>query len=105
MATIAVLGATGGTGLEVVRQALAGGLSVRALVRTPEKLGVKHDKLTVVKGNASNAADVEAVRWRAWDEEQGDGPDRARAGSGTRVERGLRVERARVEIERVESEG
>ena len=64
MATVvvAVLGATGGTGLEVVKQALAAGHGVRALVRSPEKLAVKHDNLTVVKGDALNEADVDAVR-------------------------------------------
>jgi nucleoside-diphosphate-sugar epimerase len=62
MTTIAVLGATGGTGREVVQQALAAGQSVRALVRTPEKLNLKHERLSVVRGDAHNADDVAAVR-------------------------------------------
>ena len=62
MATVAVLGATGGTGLEVVKQALAGGSSVRVLVRAPEKLKIQHERLTVMQGNALDAADVDKVR-------------------------------------------
>lgn len=46
---VAVLGATGPTGVEVVKQALELGYDVVALVRDPEKLAtlVKHDKLKV----------------------------------------------------------
>jgi NAD(P)-dependent dehydrogenase (short-subunit alcohol dehydrogenase family) len=36
--TIAVVGATGGVGLETVYQALGSGYKVRALARSPEKL-------------------------------------------------------------------
>ena len=46
---LAILGATGGTGQELTNQALALGHTVRALVRSPEKVTVKHDRLEVVK--------------------------------------------------------
>jgi len=47
---LAILGATGGTGREAVRQALAAGHTVTALVRSPEKLAdLAHDQLTVTK--------------------------------------------------------
>lgn len=47
---LAILGATGQTGLEAVKQALAAGHTVTALVRTPEKLAaLQHDQLTVTK--------------------------------------------------------
>ena len=46
-----VLGATGGTGLQVVSQALAAGHVVTALVRTPAKLTVRDGRLRVVAGS------------------------------------------------------
>ncbi len=48
----ALLGATGRTGRHVVTQALDAGHEVVALARTPSKLGVQHDRLTVVQGDA-----------------------------------------------------
>jgi uncharacterized protein YbjT (DUF2867 family) len=53
-----VLGATGATGRLVVDQALAAGHSVRALVRSPEKLTVTNSNLEVVTGQATDASDV-----------------------------------------------
>src|SRR5246127_2076697 len=53
-----VLGATGGTGRLVVEQALAGGHTVTALVRSPEKLATSHPNLRVVTGSAT---DIESV--------------------------------------------
>jgi len=55
---IAILGATGKTGIEVVKQALQAGYQVNALVRTPSKLGMTHANLTTIQGDAMNAADV-----------------------------------------------
>ena len=56
---IAVFGATGGTGKQVVQQALAAGDQVTALVRDPAKLAIDSANLTVVTGNVLDAAKVE----------------------------------------------
>lgn len=48
---VLVLGATGGTGREVVSQALAQGHDVTALVRDPGRLPVRSDRLRVIVGS------------------------------------------------------
>ena len=58
---VVVFGATGGTGLELCRQAAEAGHNVTAYVRSPEKLTVKHPNLVCVKGTLEDAAAVEAV--------------------------------------------
>ncbi|MGH3760837.1 NAD(P)-dependent oxidoreductase [Actinophytocola sp.] len=55
---MAVFGATGGTGLAVVGQALAAGDKVSALVRRPEGLGALAERVTVVAGDVLDPADV-----------------------------------------------
>jgi biliverdin reductase / flavin reductase len=55
---IAIFGATGGTGRELVKQALARGMKVVAPVRTPSALDIAHDNLEVVKGNVFDAKSV-----------------------------------------------
>jgi uncharacterized protein YbjT (DUF2867 family) len=45
-----ILGATGGIGRQLVQQALAREHCVTAFVRSPEKLGRAHERLTVVVG-------------------------------------------------------
>src|SRR5437588_6615283 len=47
-----VVGATGRTGREIVQQALARGHHVTALVRSPESIAVRNERLTVLTGNA-----------------------------------------------------
>jgi putative NADH-flavin reductase len=60
---IAVFGATGGTGRQVVEQALAEGYDVVAYARDPSRLGISHERLTVVKGELSNQVLIEdAIR-------------------------------------------
>jgi putative NADH-flavin reductase len=54
-----ILGATGGTGLALVEQALDRGHRVTAFVRSPQKLGPPRERLTVVRGNPK---DREALR-------------------------------------------
>ena len=54
-----VLGATGNTGVEVVKQALQRGHTVKVLVRSPEKVPSQAG-LQVVKGNVLKAAEVRA---------------------------------------------
>lgn len=58
---LVVLGATGGTGLEIVRQAIERGHSVTALVRSPERLKPFRDRIMVKQGNLLNPAELEQV--------------------------------------------
>jgi len=51
-----VFGATGGTGRQVVAQALEEGHEVAAVVRRPEAFDLRHDKLEVVKGDVLRPA-------------------------------------------------
>ena len=55
---LAILGATGRTGVAVTRLALEAGHSVRVLVRTPAKLTLAHERLQVIQGDATNAGAV-----------------------------------------------
>lgn len=60
---ILIVGATGGTGRQLVAQALERGCLVTALVRNPSRLPAGHPRLTVLKGNVLDYASVErAVR-------------------------------------------
>jgi len=56
---VVVFGASGGTGIEIVRQALTGGHLVTAFVRNPAKLGLEHPNLSIFQGNAQDAAAME----------------------------------------------
>lgn len=57
-----IFGATGGTGRELVQQALASGHSVTALVRDPARIETKsHENLTVVRGDVLDPAAVESA--------------------------------------------
>lgn len=58
---IAVLGGTGAMGSIFVNIALERGHEVTMLARNPDKVEVKNDKLTVVKGDASLAEDVKKI--------------------------------------------
>jgi putative NADH-flavin reductase len=49
-----VVGATGQTGREIVEQALARGHDVTAFVRSPGTITLKNERLTVLKGNATD---------------------------------------------------
>ena len=53
-----IFGATGGTGQQVVTQALAQGHSVTVFVRRPEAVTTQHANLTVVQGDITDAAVV-----------------------------------------------
>ncbi len=58
---ILIVGATGGIGRELVRQALERGYSVTAFVRNPARLPIQHPQLTVKQGDALDYASVEAA--------------------------------------------
>jgi len=58
---IIVFGASGGTGREIVTQALERGHDVTAFVRNPEKLKVTHERLSVARGDVRDAAAVETA--------------------------------------------
>jgi hypothetical protein len=49
-----VIGATGRTGSEIVRQALANGHHVTAFARSPEKIVLRSERLAVLNGDALN---------------------------------------------------
>ncbi|MFC0601847.1 NAD(P)-dependent oxidoreductase [Streptomyces palmae] len=55
---ITVLGATGGVGKHLVSHALADGHQVTAVVREPARLAVRHQRLTVVRGDALDATSL-----------------------------------------------
>jgi putative NADH-flavin reductase len=61
MMKLIVLGATGGTGLEIVRQAIARGHSVTAFVRSAERLKSFGERITVKQGDPLDPAELERV--------------------------------------------
>ncbi len=58
---LVVLGATGSTGLEIVRQAIEHGHSVTTFVRSPERLKPFSDRITIKQGNLLDTAELENV--------------------------------------------
>jgi putative NADH-flavin reductase len=58
---ILVIGATGGTGRQLLTQALERGYTVTALVRTPADLRVDHPQQTVMQGDVLDYHSVETA--------------------------------------------
>ena len=58
---ILIIRSTGATGRQLVTQALERGHHVTAFARTPSKLRITHDRLTILKGDVLDAASVEAA--------------------------------------------
>jgi len=56
-----VLGATGGTGLQIIERALQRGHSVTAFVRSTERLNPFRDRITIRQGNLLNSAELVEV--------------------------------------------
>ena len=61
MATILVIGASRGIGLETVKAALAAGHDVRAFARSAQGIPVTHAKLTKISGDALDSDNVAAA--------------------------------------------
>ena len=55
---ILIIGGTGGTGKQLIQQALEVGHQVTALVRSPEKIKIKDSNLHIVKGNVLDLQSV-----------------------------------------------
>jgi len=58
---VLIVGATGGTGRQLVAQALERGYAVTALVRDSSRLRIHHPQLTVIQGDVLDAGSVEAA--------------------------------------------
>lgn len=61
MKKIIVFGAAGGTGIEIVKQALQAGYQVTAVMRSPEKFTLTHPDLTIQKGDVTLAGTLDKV--------------------------------------------
>ena len=58
---VLIVGATGGTGRQLVMQALERGYEVTALVRDPSRLEIVHPRLTAIQGDVLDEGAVEAA--------------------------------------------
>jgi len=58
---IAIFGATGETGRQLVEQALAAGHEVVTYVRNPVKLGISSERLKVIQGKLANEPLIESA--------------------------------------------
>ena len=59
MKKLIVFGATGKTGLQVVKQALDLGFEVTAIVSNPSSLNISNEHLNIIKGNVYDPATFE----------------------------------------------
>ena len=56
-----IIGGTGGTGQELIKQALEQGHNLTALVRNPGKVSITHQNLRIIKGNVLDFEKVQEV--------------------------------------------
>jgi len=56
-----IIGSTGGTGRQLVKQALEEGHQVSAFARMPSKVGMSHHNLRIAQGDVTDYASVEAA--------------------------------------------
>lgn len=56
-----IIGATGGTGRQLVAQALERGHKVTAMARRPAKIEVRHERLTILQGNVMDYNSLETA--------------------------------------------
>lgn len=59
--TIALMGATARSGREIIRQGLARGHKIKAMARTPSKLGLNHENLTMFKGDIYDQSTIDPM--------------------------------------------
>lgn len=58
---LAIIGGTGKTGKELLKQGLEIGHHITALVRNPKKVKIQHPNLEVIQGNVMNMADLQGI--------------------------------------------
>lgn len=58
---LAIIGGTGKTGNELLKQGLEAGHHITALVRNPKKVKIQHPNLKVIQGNVLNITDLEGI--------------------------------------------
>ncbi len=58
---IALFGATARSGREIIRQGLQQGYTIKGFARTPSKLGVEHENLTLFKGDIYERDTIDPV--------------------------------------------
>ncbi|WP_184547328.1 NAD(P)-dependent oxidoreductase [Mucilaginibacter sp. FT3.2] len=56
---ITVFGGSGAAGLLLIEKALSKGYAVTAFVRTPSKIPIRHDNLTIMQGNLTDVQKIE----------------------------------------------
>lgn len=61
MMRVLIVGSTGGTGRQLVSQALERGHHVTALARNPARLQIQHENLRVVRGDVLDEAAIDAA--------------------------------------------
>ena len=82
-AGLVILGATGGIGRQLVEQALTRGYAVTAVVRDPERLPVRHSRLTVQIANVTSAEELTQVLVATGAGAGSDAGEAQRSGAGT----------------------